>query len=172
MAKNYRSIRDLDWGLLVVTLIICALGILQIYSATLDTAWRTAWVKQLTYLSVSLIAMWLMTKVDYHTLLGQVPLLYGASLVLLIITPLVGTLIWGSKRWIPLLWGFHFQPSEFVKVVIVLLVARYLTELKTDRLEIRDLLKLGTLVGIPMVLVAAQPDLGSALTYVPTAIFD
>jgi rod shape determining protein RodA len=57
--------------------------------------------------------------------------------------------------------------SEFVKLVLVLLVARFLTELKTEQLELPDLLKLGGLVGIPMVLVMKQPDLGTALTYLP-----
>ena len=167
---GYRSLRDLDWPMLAIALAICCLGILQIYSATLDTAWHAAWWKQILYLVVSLFAMYLMTQVDYHTLLGQVPLLYGISLGLLVITPLVGRLIWGSKRWIPLAFGFRLQPSEFVKLVIVLLVARYLTELKSDRLEVRDLLKLGGLVGLPFALVAAQPDLGTSLTYVPILV--
>ncbi|MBN9661857.1 MAG: rod shape-determining protein RodA [Acidobacteria bacterium] len=164
---NYRSLRDLDWPLLAVTLSICGLGILQIYSATLDTAWRSAWWKQLLWMAAGLVMMWLMTKIDYHTLLGQVPLLYGITLTLLVVTPLIGRLVWGSKRWIPIAFGFKFQPSEFAKLVIVLLVARYLTELKSDRLEVRDLLKLGGLVGLPFALVAAQPDLGTSLTYVP-----
>jgi cell division protein FtsW (lipid II flippase) len=61
----------------------------------------------------------------------------------------------------------HIQVSEFVKLVIVLLVARYLSELKGDQLELRDLLKLAGLVGLPMILVMIQPDLGTALTFVP-----
>ena len=60
----------------------------------------------------------------------------------------VGTKVFGSRRWIPLGGGFQFQVSEFVKLVIVLLVARYLTELKTDDLDWRDLLKMAGLVGI------------------------
>ena len=56
--------------------------------------------------------------------------------------------------------------SEFVKLVIILLVARYLTDLKTDELEIREMLKLAGLVVVPTVLVLKQPDLGTSLTYV------
>jgi len=164
---GYRSIRGLDWPMLLIALAICSLGILQIYSATLDTAWRTAWIKQILYLGAGLVMMWAMTRIDYHTLMGQVPLLYGLCLLLLVLTPVVGRLVWGSKRWIPIAFGFKFQPSEFVKLVIVLLVARYLSELKSGRLEVRDMLKLGALVGIPFALVAAQPDLGTSLTYVP-----
>lgn len=166
----YRSVRNLDWTLIAVAVAIASLGILQIYSATIDTAWRSAWWKQAVFLGAGLVLMWLIARIDYHNLLGQVPALYALSLGLLVLTPLVGSLVWGSKRWIPLGFGFKFQPSEFVKLVIVLLVARYLAELRSDRLEGRDLWKLGLLVGIPCGLVAAQPDLGTSLTYVPVLL--
>jgi hypothetical protein len=93
----YGRIRDLDWPMVILALAISALGILQIYSATLDSRFETAWWKQGVWLGGGLIAMWLMSKVDYHTLLGQVPVLYGISIVLLILTPLIGRLAWGSK---------------------------------------------------------------------------
>ncbi|MBM3810171.1 MAG: rod shape-determining protein RodA [Acidimicrobiia bacterium] len=164
---HYRSIRDLDWPLLLITLSLCGLGILQIYSATHDTIWKDAWWKQVLYVSVGLLALWLVSSIDYHTLLGQVPLFYVGSVVMLGVVLLFGTRVFGSRRWIPLFAGFHFQVSEFVKLVIILLVARYLTELKSDHLENRDLLKIGGLVGLPMLLVMKQPDLGTALTYLP-----
>jgi rod shape determining protein RodA len=164
---SYRSIRDLDWPMLLLAIVICSLGVLQIYSASHDTPWGNAWVKQLVWLGMGLIAMWAATKVDYHNLLSQVPVLYGIAIGLLLVTLVAGQYVWGSKRWIPLLFGFRFQPSEFVKVVIVLLVARYLTELKSDRLEFRDLAKLGALVGLPWFLVVIEPDLGTSLTYLP-----
>lgn len=162
----YRSLRNLDWVLVLVALCIAALGILQIYSATIDTAWRSAWWKQAVFLAAGLLVMWITTRIDYHTLLGQAPALYVVSLALLVLTPLIGALVWGSRRWIPVGFGFKFQPSEFVKLVLILLIARYLAELKSDRLTGRDLVKLGLLAGIPCGLVAAQPDLGTALTYV------
>ncbi len=164
---RYRSIRDLDWPLLIFTLAICALGILQIYSATLGTVWHDAWWKQVLYVVVGLLMMWLMASIDYHTLLGRVPLLYGISVVTLIAVFLVGVRVFGSRRWIPLVGGFHFQVSEFVKLMIILLVARYMTELKGERPGASDVLKLGGLVAIPMALVMKQPDLGTALTYLP-----
>jgi rod shape determining protein RodA len=78
--------------------------------------------------------------------------------------------VFGSRRWIPLAGGFHLQVSEFVKLVIILLVARFLTELKTEDLEGRDMAKIAGLVLVPMALVMKQPDLGTALTYVPVLI--
>jgi rod shape determining protein RodA len=163
---RYRSFRDFDWPLLAVALIICALGVLQIYSATLDTRWEDAWWKQIIWIAIGMGLMWIVSSIDYHTLLGQIPLMYGLSIGSLIAVLGVGRLVFGSRRWIRIL-GFNFQISEFVKLVIILMVARYLSELKSDRVRARDLLKLGGLVGIPVALVMYQPDLGTGLTYLP-----
>jgi rod shape determining protein RodA len=163
---RYRSFRDFDWPLLAVALIICALGVLQIYSATHDTRWQDAWWKQIIWIAIAMGLMWIASSIDYHTLLGQIPLMYGLSIVSLIAVLGAGRLVFGSRRWIRIL-GFNFQISEFVKLVIILMVARYLSELKSDRVRARDLLKLGGLVGIPVALVMYQPDLGTGLTYLP-----
>jgi rod shape determining protein RodA len=165
---RYRSFRDLDWSLLVITLIICCLGILQIYSATQSTKWADAWWKQGIWVLVAIGIMWVVSSIDYHTLLGQVPIFYGLSIAALIATFAVGKQVFGSRRWIRIPGvGFNFQISEFVKLVIILLVARYLSELKRDEVGWRELLKLGVLVGIPTALVMKQPDLGTSLTYLP-----
>jgi len=163
---RYRSFRDFDWPLLAVALIICALGVLQIYSATHDTRWGDAWWKQIIWIAIGMGLMWIASSIDYHTLLAQVPLMYGLSIGSLIAVLAVGRLVFGSRRWIRIL-GFNFQISEFVKLVIILMVARYLSGLKSDQVHARDLLKLGGLVGIPVALVMYQPDLGTGLTYLP-----
>jgi rod shape determining protein RodA len=85
--------------------------------------------------------------------------------VALLVTYLIGERVYGSRRWIPLGGGFHLEVSEFVKLVIILLVARYLADLKVDVLEIREVLKLAGLVAIPTVLVLKQPDLGTSVSY-------
>ena len=84
MASQYRSVRDLDWTLLAITLVICALGVVQIYSATLDTKWQDAWWKQILWITCALVVMWIFTSVDYHSLLDRVPWLYGISVGLLL----------------------------------------------------------------------------------------
>jgi len=163
---RYRSYRDLDWPLLLITLVICGLGVLQIYSATRETRWEDAWWKQLIWIGVAVGLMWVVTSIDYHTLLGQIPLLYTISITALVGVLLVGRLVFGSRRWIKVL-GVNLQVSEFVKLVIILVVARYVSELRSDQIKPRDLLKLGGLVGIPALLVMYQPDLGTGLTYLP-----
>jgi len=163
---GYRSIRDLDWVMLTLVVAICGLGVLQIFSATYDTRYSDAWWKQVVWILAGFFAMWIATMIDYHTLLGQVPGLYVLSVVTLAATFVLGMTAFGSRRWIGTT-SYHLQVSEFVKIVVVILVARYVTELKTEQLQLADLFKLAGLVGLPMVLVMLEPDLGTALTFLP-----
>jgi rod shape determining protein RodA len=163
---RYFSLRDLDWPLVIIAILISALGVLQIYSATHDTQWHSAWWKQIIFIAGGLFIMWAMAAIDYHSLMGKVPIMYVASMLTLIAVLLIGTKIFGSRRWIPI-FGFTFQISEFVKLVLILLVARFLTEIRSEIMDGRELAKLAALVGLPMLLVRAQPDLGTALTYLP-----
>jgi rod shape determining protein RodA len=114
--------------------------------------------------------MWIVQAVDYHALLHYVPGMYIGSVVALLVTYLIGERAYGSRRWIPLGGGFHLEVSEFIKLVIVLLVARYLADLKVDVLEIREVLKLAGLVAIPTVLVLKQPDLGTSVSYLAVLV--
>ncbi len=164
------SIRDLDWTLLGISLLICAAGALQIYSATRDTVWQDAWWKQIIYVILGILLMWLTAVIDYHVMMKYVYPLYGLSVVALVGVLAVGKQAFGSRRWIPVAGGFHLQVSEFVKLVIILLVARFLSELRTDDLEAREMAKIAGLVAVPMALVMKQPDLGTSLTYLPILI--
>lgn len=163
----YRTLRDIDWPLFLITLVICTFGILQIYSATLGTHFRDAWWKQVIYVVAGIFVFWVASRIDYHTLLGHSYWMYGLSILGLIAVLVIGTVAGGARRWIPLPGGFQLQVSELVKIVLVLLFARFFTERKKDDLDWRDLLKVGALVGAPMALVIKQPDLGTALTYIP-----
>jgi rod shape determining protein RodA len=167
---RHLSIRDIDWPLLLITLVICGVGVLQIYSATMETDYHGAWWKQIVFVMGGLFLMWVILAVDYHALLHYVPMLFIASVVALLGTYIIGESAFGSRRWIPLPGGFHLQVSEFVKLVIILLAARYLTELKTEELDIREMAILSLLVAVPAFLVFKQPDLGTALTYVAVLV--
>ena len=104
----HRILRGIDWYLLTLTLIVSALGILQIYSATHGTKWQDAWWKQIVFVTAGLALMWLMSQIDYHALVTHVFPLYGATVGLLLVTLLVGSRIFGSTRWIGIA-GFTFQ---------------------------------------------------------------
>jgi rod shape determining protein RodA len=161
------GLKDFDWTMFFIAMIICALGVLQIFSATHDTVFQGSWWKQIIYIAAGLVLMWIAANIDYHALMTHVYPLYIASIVLLIAVLLIGKKAFGSTRWIALPGGVHLHVSEFAKIVIIILVARFLTEMRTDVLELRDLLKLAGLIVLPMALIAKEPDLGTALTYLP-----
>jgi rod shape determining protein RodA len=76
----------------------------------------------------------------------------------------------GARRWVKLPGGNHFQPSEWVKLILILAVAKYFADLQQRELSWSDFMKAGAIVGVPMLMVLAQPDLGTALTYLPIAV--
>ncbi|HYA16837.1 MAG TPA: rod shape-determining protein RodA [Bryobacteraceae bacterium] len=167
MMLRFARVKDFDWTMFFIVMTICALGVLQIFSATHDTVWQGSWWKQILYIMAGLVLAWIATNIDYHALMGHVYTLYIASVGLLVVVLLVGKRAFGSTRWILLPAGIHLQISEFAKIAIILLVARFMTELKTEVLEWRDLLKLSAAIVLPMALIAKEPDLGTALTYLP-----
>jgi rod shape determining protein RodA len=164
---EFIGLRDFDWTAFFISMIICAVGVVQIFSATHDTVWQGSWWKQIIYIGAGVLLMLIATSIDYHALMNHVYALYIASVVALAAVLVVGKQAFGSTRWIALPLGVRFQISEFAKIAIILLVARFLTELRTEVLEIRDLLKIGGMILLPMALIAKEPDLGTSLTYIP-----
>ncbi len=166
IARNL-SIRDLDWLLIFAVTGICLLGILQIFSATSGTALSDSSWKQILFFIVGIGLMFVVSSIDYHVLLEQVPVFYLVTVVALVGLLLFAPPINGSRSWIPMPGGFNLQVSEFSKVVILLVVSRYLAEVRSEQLALGDLVRLGALVGVPWVLVLLEPDLGTALTILP-----
>ena len=161
------GVRDFDWGMVFVVLIICALGVIQIFSATHDTIWQGSWWKQIFFIVSGLGLMWGTARFDYHSMIAKAYPAYFASVGLLVVVLVVGRTVFGSTRWIALPAGIHLQISEFAKFAIILLVARFLIDLRTEVLEMSDFLKLAGLILVPMALIAKEPDLGTSLTYIP-----
>ncbi len=164
------SYRDFDWVLLGFVMLLSVVSVLEIKSATLHTKFHGFETKQLGFLAVGLLLMFLMSLIDYHRLLDIVPWAYGVSIVSLVAVKLVGQKVLGARRWINLGGGVHFQPSEWVKLVLIIAVARYFWNLGGRELSWRDIGKGFALVCIPMGLVLIQPDLGTSLTYLPILI--
>src|SRR5208283_219322 len=167
--SRYVSYRDFDWVLMGFVLAICALGVVQIHSATEHTKFAGAHIKQIYWVLGGVGAMFLVSLLNYQALLGQVHWMYIVALASLITVLLFGQRYLGAKRWIKMPAGAHFQPSEWVKLILILAVAKYFADLQQRDLSWPDFLKAGAIVSIPMLLVLKQPDLGTALTYLPIA---
>jgi rod shape determining protein RodA len=168
--SRYVSFRDFDWLLLGYVLAICALGVWEIRSATEHTKFAGSHIKQLYWIAGGLGGMFLLSLLNYQVLLDRIHWLYLASIGSLLAVMVFGQKYLGARRWVKMPGGQHFQPSEWVKLILILTVAKYFSELHQRELTWPDFLKAGAIVGIPMLMVLAQPDLGTALTYMPIAI--
>ena len=176
--RRFLSFRDFDWALLSMVLALCIISVLEIYSATLHTkfapSFQSHWyaavhIKQIFWITGGLAAMFLFSKIDYHRLLDWAPWAYGIGLLALVTVKLVGVTVLHARRWIKI-GPMHFQPSEWVKLILILAVARYFANLGGRSLTWKDILKSFVLVGVPLLLVLKQPDLGTALTYTPILV--
>lgn len=168
--RRFLSLRDFDWTLLGFVLILSVISVLEIYSATIHTKFHGFQKMQILWIVGGLVAMFVMSVVDYHKLLTAVYWFYGFCILSLIAVLAIGSRVNGGKRWIRLPGGGHFQPSEWVKLIIILLMARYFSNLAGRELTWGDILKAIGFVVLPMLLVLKQPDLGTALTYTPALL--
>jgi rod shape determining protein RodA len=168
--SRYVSYRDFDWLLLTFVLMICGLGVMEIHSATQHTKFAGAHVKQIYWVLGGVGMMFLMSLVNYQALLEQIHWFYIAGVGSLMAVMIFGQKYLGARRWIKMPGGNHFQPSEWVKLILILAVAKYFSDLQQRDLSWSDFMKAGAIVGIPMLMVLAQPDLGTSLTYLPIAL--
>src|SRR5437764_625982 len=142
MAKNI-SFKDFDWVLMALCLLICALGTLEIYSATMNApkfAEAHLHIKQLYWIAAGLVLMFFVSLVNYEVLLDNAPWFYLAAIFSLMSVLLFGRKYLGARRWIAFP-GFHFQPSEWVKLILVLAIARFFMDLRHRELSLGDLIK-------------------------------
>src|SRR5258705_12413083 len=106
--------------------------------------------------------MFILSRIDYHLILDQALILYIVCLTALAAVLVLGGTRFGAKRWIHFL-GQDFQASELAKLIIIIVLARFFAEVRSDELDLRDLLKAGLLAALPPALILCQADLGTAL---------
>jgi len=168
--RRFLTFRDFDWTLLIFVLALSVISVLEIYSATLHTQFRHFDQKQILWFSAGLVSMFVLSLIDYHIMLDIAIWAYGICLLSLVAVLAVGTKVMGGRRWISLPGGIHFQPSEWVKLVLIVVLARFFANLSGRDLTWKDIFKAMVIVGVPMLLVLKQPDLGTALTYAPVLL--
>ena len=166
---NRRGLDTFDWCFLGVIMAIISAGILSIYSVTnpQSTTGFPIYLKQATWMVVGSLAFLVAVGIDYHKLARLSYLLYGIGLILLIIVLIAGKTSRGSQRWIPL-GPFAVQPSEFIKIPLLLMLAAYYGA-STREGWVRRLIIPGLIVLPGFLLILKQPDLGSSLGFL--AIF-
>ena len=161
-----RLLFNMDWVLLGSTVLLCVIGVATIHSATHLGQNSGLYVKQAYYVVAGLLALGMSLFADYRRLADRSPLLYLLALAALVAVLLFGPLIVNTRRWFQV-FGVQVQPSEFVKLVAALLVAKIFAEAKKESLGLADIALPGLAIGVLVALIAKQPDLGTAFCLVP-----
>ncbi len=169
---SLRGKEQFDWPLFLAILGIAVVGVVNLYSATSPyievqnkTGLADVYVSQVYWLVVGGLLGIAVALVDYRNFERLAYVLYGAGIVSLVLVFVLASDVRGASRWIKL-GSFAFQPSEFMKLAVIVAVARFLADdLKTEARTLFDLLPAGLLCGLPAALVMAQPDFGTSTIY-------
>ena len=159
-----RLYHHIDWSMVVALLALCVLGLVMIYSASGGPT--RVYTTQIYGILLGLVAFGLCLSIDYRTLADKSHWIYLGVLVLLGYVLLFGAVRGGSRRWIDL-GVFNLQPSEFVKAALALMLAKHFGEGRRGVATRADLLIAGGITLVPLLMIAQQPDLGTAVTLVP-----
>lgn len=161
-----RLVYNVDWVLTGAALVLALVGVAMVYSATHSGRNPDLYLKQLALVAVGTLGLVLAATVDYRRLADRAMLLYALSAVSLVYVLRFGPLKAGTRRWIEV-GGFQLQPSELVKIAAAVFVAKIFSEYRQETLGLRDVALPGVAVGLLAVLIARQPDLGTAACLLP-----
>jgi rod shape determining protein RodA len=163
MRLDRRLIARFEWLLPLLALTICSLGVATVYSATHSPGTHglpPLAARQLTWMAGGTVMMVVAFAFDYRRLERRAVLIYAAVLLMLLIVPVIGRVGGGSRRWITL-GPVSIQPSEFMKLALVIILARYFSRVPARPLGPRHLVLPLALTALPAALILAQPDLGT-----------
>jgi rod shape determining protein RodA len=161
-----RLLYNVDWVLVATALALSLVGVAMIYSATHTGGSPDQYIKQLVLMGAGVVGLVVVAAIDYRRLADRAVLLYVLSAAVLVYVLQFAPVIAGTRRWI-VIGGFQLQPSEFVKIVAAIVVARMFAEYRQESLGLRDLVWPGVAVGFLALLIAREPDLGTAACLVP-----
>jgi len=157
----------LDWTVIVAAILLAVMSLITIYSASSsgtgkqDVVWKQAGWFAIGFFLIAAVA-----SIDYHIISALAYPIYGAVVVALVMVLLFGERIMGAQRWFKL-GPLSFQPSELAKIALILILAKYFSGKRKDTLLLGDLILSTILLGIPLVLILKEPDLGMSILLCP-----
>lgn len=166
MAIDRRLLANLDWVTLGAVVLLALIGVATIGSAAQGSRFASLYAKQLTLVGVALVVLVVSLAFDYRRLADRAPVFYAGVVLLLVYVLAFGPRVAGTRRWF-FLGPVQVQPSELAKLAAALLLAKVFSESRKDSLGLGDLVAPGSAIGLLILLIAAEPDLGTAFCLVP-----
>ncbi len=167
MKRYLRFLKNFDWVIFVAAILLLGFSVSTIYSTTFNNIKDTSSeaYQQALFAIVGVILLFVFANIDYRIFKRFSGILYIVTIILLVSVEFIGTTQFGATRWINIGF-FQFQPSEVAKVFMIIILAKFFSENVSEMNRFRTILKSIVFVGIPTVLVAMQPDLGTALAFI------
>lgn len=166
-----RELKNIEWWVLIIALILCTIGLVALFSATQNSNYDSFY-KQLIWLVISLVVMCIFTFIDYENIVKASPIFYVVFLILLVAV-LFTKPINGATSWFDI-GAFSFQPSEFAKIFVILFLAFVISKIQSTQKEninkFSRLLLILIVVGIPTLLIIREPDYGTATAFIIATI--
>lgn len=170
---NKKLLKNIEWGILICCIILLCIGLVALFSATQDND-GDEFKKQVVWMLISIPIMIVVIFIDYNLIAKLSPVLYGLAIISLVVV-LFTEPINGATSWFKLSESTTIQPSEFAKIILVIFLAYILEKLqKDDKTEINKFWKLGIVAlctGVPILLIAIQPDYGTVMAFVVGVAF-
>lgn len=170
---NKKILKNMEWGILICCILLLCIGFVALFSATQDTEFDE-FKRQLLWSIISIPIMIIVIFVDYNFISKMSPVLYGLAIIALIAV-LFTEPINGASSWFKISETVRIQPSEFAKIILIIFLAYIMTKLqKDDKTEINRFWKLGIVaivIGVPVILIAMQPDYGTVMAFIIAASF-
>ena len=154
----------IDWAMIGALLLLCLIGVANIYSAT--GGFTRIYYTQMYGILLGFAALAICLSIDYRSLADKSHWLYLAIVLLLVYVLFFGAVRGGSRRWIDF-GPLNLQPSEFAKATLALVLAKFFGESRRGAPTRGDLLAAGAITAVPLIIIARQPDLGTAVTLLP-----
>ena len=164
------ELRRMNWLLNLAVIPLLVIGVFFIYSAcyTGEGEVRTLYLSQMRYVVLGLGCYLTLAIVPYQLIEHYVWWAYGGALALLVLVLFIGDTLGGAQRWIDL-GIMNVQPSELAKVAVILILAHRLNRPLVDVQRVRTIVSVLALIVVPFLLIMMQPDLGTAIVFLPTA---
>ena len=166
-----RELKNIEWSILIIAIILSIIGLVALFSATQETEYDEFY-KQCIWFGISLVIMIVVMLIDYDLLVKISPFLYGLFIILLIAV-LFTTPVNGATSWFDI-GGFSFQPGEFAKIFVILFSTFSMRKIQErNRQDINKpirLLILLAIIGVPILLIIKQPDYGTAAAFIVATI--
>jgi rod shape determining protein RodA len=173
MSSLKKAISEMDFAILGVALGLTALGILSIYSSGVTAEGvhvSNEYVKQLLWAVTGLALLALVSLIDHQRMKDYSPFIYALFILQILYVRFFGRTVNGAKSWVGLFGDYGIQPSEFMKLATILLLAQYLAD-SGHRSSFRRLLVSFAIMLLPVLIIISQSDMGTALVFFPIFIF-